>query len=300
MKIARTKNTVRNIIFGFIYRIINIILPFISRTVILYVMGTQYLGLSSLFTSILSFLSLTELGIGGAMVYSMYKPIAENDNKTICALLNLYKHLYSIVGSLVLGLGILIMPFLKVIVKEALPNGMNIYVLYFVYLINSVLSYWLFAYKNALLQAHQRDDINSKIASVITPLSYIVMLGILFLTRNYYAYVIWLPIFTIITNIIRSSYVNKHFPDLQPRGEITAELKQSIAKKVKALIGTKLNTVVLNAADNIVMSAFLGLTVIAIYGNYYYIMSSIIGFIGICYSAMTAGLGWHLCCRCSC
>lgn len=291
MKIARTKNTVRNIIFGFIYRIINIILPFISRTAILYIMGTQYLGLSSLFTSILSFLSLTELGIGGAMVYSMYKPIAQNDHKTICALLNLYKRLYGIIGSVVLGLGLLIMPFLKIIVKEALPNGMNIYVLYLVYLINAVLSYWLFAYKNALLQAHQRDDINSKIASVITPASYAVMLGVLFVTKNYYAYVIWLPIFTIITNFIRSSYVDKSFPDLKPVGEISAELKQSIAKKVKALIGTKLNTVVLNAADNIVMSAFLGLTVIAMYGNYYYIMSSIIGFLGICYSAMTAGLG---------
>ena len=291
MKIARTKNTVRNIVFGFIYRIINIILPFISRTVILYVMGTQYLGLSSLFTSILSFLSLTELGIGGAMVYSMYKPIAQNDHKSICGLLNLYKRLYGIIGSVVLGLGLLIMPFLKIIIKESLPDGMNIYVLYIIYLINAVLSYWLFAYKNALLQAHQRDDINSKIASVITPMSYAVMLGVLFLTKNYYAYVIWLPIFTIITNIIRSSYVDKNFPNLKPDGEISKEFKQLISKKVQALIGTKLNTVVLNAADNIVMSAFLGLTAIAMYGNYYYIMSSIIGFLGICYSAMTAGLG---------
>lgn len=291
MKIERTKNTVRNIVFGSIYRIINIILPFISRTVILYIMGTQYLGLSSLFTSILSFLSLTELGIGGAMIFSMYKPIAQNDCKTICGVLNLYKRLYGIIGSIVLGLGLLIMPFLKIIVKETLPDGMNIYVLYIVYLINSVLSYWLFAYKNALLQAHQRDDINSKIASIITPLSYAVMLVVLFLTKNYYAYVIWLPIFTIITNIVRSSYVDKNFPNLKPEGEISKELKKSIAKKVQALIGTKLNTVVLNAADNIVMSAFLGLTVIAMYGNYYYIMSSIIGFLGICYSAMTAGLG---------
>ena len=85
--------------------------------------------------------------------------------------------------------------------------------------------------------------------------------------------------------------MDKKFPDLKPEGEVSEELKQSITKKVKALIGTKLNTVVLHAADNIVMSAFLGLTVIAMYGNYYYIMSSIIGFLGICYSAMTAGLG---------
>jgi O-antigen/teichoic acid export membrane protein len=291
MKIARTKNTVRNIAFGTFLRIVNIVLPFVSRTVILYVLGAQYLGLSSLFGSVLSFLSLAELGVGGAMIYSMYKPIAENDTDTIRALLNLYKKIYRIIGTVILVLGLCLLPFLTKIIHGDIPEDTNIYVLYLIYLINAVLSYWLFAYKNALMQAYQRTDLDSKIALFITPVSYIVMLGCLFLTRNYYFYIIWLPIFTILTNILRCVVVNKQFPGLEPKGDVSKELKKSITKKVTALIGTKLNTVVLNAADNIVMSAFLGLTVIAIYGNYYYIMSSIIGFLGICYSAMTAGLG---------
>lgn len=291
MKIARTKNTVRNILTGSVSRIINIILPFFNRTVILYVMGTKYLGLSSLFTSILSFLSLSELGLGAAMVYSMYKPIARNDDETICALLNLYKRLYRIIGFVVLGLGMALMPFLRQLINDEIPPEINLHLLYFIYLFNSVLSYWLFAYKNALLQAHQRNDVNNVISAVIIPASYAVMLGALWLTKNYYAYVIWQPVFTIITNLIRSRYVDRHFPHLKLRGEISTELRRSITKKVAALIGTKLNTVVLNAADNLVMSAFLGLTVIAVYGNYYMIMSSIIGFLGIIYSAMTAGLG---------
>lgn len=291
MRIERTKNAVRNILFGTVNRVINIILPFISRTVILYVMGTKYLGLSSLFSSILSFLSLAELGVGGAMVYSMYRPIAQNDHKTICALLNLYRRLYRTIGLVVLTLGVALMPFLNILIKEQIPGDVNLYILYALYLINAVLSYWLFAYKNALLQAHQRTDVNSAIGSVIVPVSYLVMLGCLALTKNYYAYVLWMPVFTVITNLIRSAYVDRHYPQLRPQGEVSAELRASITKKVKALIGTKLNTVVLNAADNIVMSAFLGLTAIAMYGNYHYIMSAIIGFLGICYSAMTAGLG---------
>lgn len=291
MRIERTKNTVRNIMTGSVNRVINIILPFFTRTAILYIMGTKYLGLSSLFSSILSFLSLAELGIGGAMVYSMYKPIAENDNDTICALLNLYKRFYRVIGSVVLALGLMLMPFLRLLINDEIPPEINLYLLYFIYLFNAVLSYWLFAYKNALLQAYQRNDLNNNIASVITPASYAVMLGALFLTKNYYAYVIWLPIFTVITNLIRARCVDKHFPELKPRGDVSPELRASITKKVKALIGTKLNTVVLNAADNLVMSAFLGLTAIAIYGNYHYIMSSITGFLGIIYSAMTAGLG---------
>lgn len=291
MRIERTKNTVRNIGAGVINRVINIILPFFTRTALLYIMGTKYLGLSSLFTSILSFLSLTELGIGGAMVYSMYRPIAENDDDTICALLNLYRKLYRIIGTVILCLGLSIMPFLDRLIKDEVPADINLYVLYFIYLLNAVLSYWLFAYKNALLQAHQRNDINSNIASIIVPASYAVMLGALFITRNYYAYVIWLPIFTVITNLIRSAYVDRHYPNLKPKGDISKELKTSITKKVAALIGTKLNTVVLHAADNLVMSAFLGLTMIAMYGNYNYIRTSVVGFVDIAYSAMTAGLG---------
>ena len=291
MKINRTKNAIRNIIFGSMYRILNIFLPFFSRTAILFVLGTEYLGLSSLFGSILSFLSLAELGVGGAMVYSMYRPIAENDTDTICGLLNLYRRFYRIIGTVILVLGLSLMPFLRQLIHGEVPNDINLYFLYFLYLFNAVLSYWLFAYKSAVLQSHQRNDVENKIGMVIVPISYVVMLGTMFITRNYYGYVIWMPVFTIITNIVRAIYVDKKFPALKPHGEVNKELKKSIIKKVSALIGTKLNTVVLHSADNLVMSAFLGLTTIAMYGNYYYIMSSITGFLGICYSAMTAGLG---------
>lgn len=291
MKIERTKNTVRNVVFGFGLKVVNIILPFISRTVILYVLGSQYLGLNSLFHSILSFLSLAELGVAAALIYTMYKPIAENDTEMIKALLNLYKKLYRIIGTVILVAGAMLMPFLDSLVHGDVPGDINIYVLYLLYLINTVLSYWLFSYKSAVLYAYQRNDIESKIGFLITPISYIVMLGCLLITKNYYWYIVWQPVFTVLTNIIRLIIVNKHFPDLKPEGEVSKETKKSITKKVVALLGAKLNTVVLNAADNIVMSAFLGLTVIAIYGNYYYIMSSIITFLAIVYSSMTAGLG---------
>lgn len=291
MKIERTKNMVRSTVFGFASKIISIVLPFVSRTVILYVLGEQYLGLSSLFTSILSFLSLAELGMGAAMVYSMYKPIAQNDNSTICALLNMYRRFYRLIGCIITLLGLAVLPLLNVLIKEDVPADINIYLLYLIYLLNTVLSYFLFAYKLSVLQAYQRNDIESKISMVVTPLSYIVMLTMLLITKNYYAYIVWTPVFTIITNLIRLVYVNRNYPQLKPNGEVSPELKKSITKKVGALIGTKLNTVVINAADNIVIAAFFGITTIAMYGNYYYILSAVVGFLGICYGAMTAGLG---------
>ncbi len=291
MKIERTKNTVKNIGFGVVSRIVGMILPFASRTVILYVLGAKYLGLSSLFSSILSFLALSELGIGAAMVYSMYKPIAENDNDTICALLNLYKKLYRMIGTVIMALGLGLLPFLKVIIPDELPEGVNLYVLYIIYLLNTVLSYWLFAYKNAVIQAYHKSYLTTIVGTMIPIASYAVMLPCLILTKNYYAYVIWLPVFTVLQNVLTALIVNKNFPDIRPRGSVDKELKISIAKKVSALIGTKLNTVVLSAADNIVMSVFLGLTVIAMYGNYYAVFTMVTGFLGIAYGSMTAGIG---------
>ena len=130
MKIERTKNAGRNIFFGTILNLYNIIMPFAMRTVMIYAMGVQYLGLSSLFSSILHVLNLTELGVGSAMVYSMYKPIAEDDSDTICALMKLYRLYYRVIGLVIATVGIAITPFIPTLVKSDLPAGLNIYVLY--------------------------------------------------------------------------------------------------------------------------------------------------------------------------
>ena len=163
MRIERTKNATRNIVFGVILRIYQIVVPFIMRTAMIYYLGVQYLGLNSLFASVLSVLTLAELGVGSAMVFSMYKPIAEDDTKTICALMQLYKVYYRIIGLIIAIIGLVITPFIPHLIHSDLPEGLNIYVLYMLHLASTVLSYWLFAYKNCLLRAHQRNDITNNI-----------------------------------------------------------------------------------------------------------------------------------------
>jgi len=117
MKIERTKNATRNIVFGVILKAYQIIVPFIMRTAMIYFMGVQYLGLNSLFTSILQVLNLAELGVGSAMVYSMYKPIAEDDEITICALLRLYKRYYFLIGLVIAVVGTAVTPFVSSRIK---------------------------------------------------------------------------------------------------------------------------------------------------------------------------------------
>lgn len=291
MRLAKTKNAVRNIFFGAVFKIITLLGPFIIRTMILWIMGSEYIGLNSLFTSILSFLSLAELGVGSALVYSMYKPIAEDDQDMICALLNLYRKMYRIIGMIILGVGLLLLPFLNKLVKGEAPADVNLYILYLIYLFNTVISYVMFAYKQSLLTAFQRSDIISKRSAVIQLLMYIFQIGALYIFRNYYWYIIWLPVFTIVTNLANAIIVDKMFPQYKCRGKVSKEQSQQILKKILALFGTKANSIVMHAADSIVISAFLGLVIVGQYGNYYYIMSALIGIMTIVYESLTAGLG---------
>ena len=135
MRIQRTRNATRNIFWGILFRIVATFCPFIMRTVLLYVLGAEYLGLNSLFTSLLSFLSLAELGIGNAMIYAMYKPVAQDDDETICALLKLYKKLYRIIGLIILAIGLCILPFVEKMVHGSYPADINPYSLFLLYLL---------------------------------------------------------------------------------------------------------------------------------------------------------------------
>ena len=172
----KLKNTKRNIIYGSINKIIMLLCPFIIRSIIIKNLGMDYVGLGSLFTSILQVLSLAELGFGSAIVYSMYKPIAEDDADRICALMRLYRTYYRLIGLFIGTVGLCLTPFIPKLIKGSIPTGLNIYVLYLMNLGVTVLSYWLFAYRNCLFSAHQRIDVTSKIAIITDTIKYVCQL----------------------------------------------------------------------------------------------------------------------------
>lgn len=290
MKIERTRNATRNIIYGTIAKIYQLLVPFAVRTAMIYVLGAEYLGLGSLFTSILSVLNLTELGVGSAMVFSMYRPIAEDDASRICALMSLYRKYYRIIGSVILVVGIAITPLIPKLVKGDVPDGISLIVLYWLNLGVTVLTYFLFAYKNSLLSAHQRLDVGNKISMIITTLQYALQIGAIFL-KNYYLYVIVALLTTALNNIVTAVIVDKMYPKYKPVGKLDKKEIKIINRRIRDLFTSKIGGVVVDSADSIVISAFLGLTVLAMYNNYFYIMSSIFGFIGILFSSCTAGIG---------
>ncbi len=291
MKIERTKNATRNIIYGIILKVYQILIPFIMRTLMIYFMGVKYLGLNSLFTSILQVLNLAELGVGSAMVFNMYKPIVDDDTKTICALLNLYKNYYRIIGAVIAGAGIILLPFVPKLINGSVPEDINIYILYLMNLALTVISYWLYAYKTSILQAFQRTDIISKITFLINTLQYILQIIIVIVAKNYYLFVIVALFSQALNNIVTAVVVNRIYPQYRAEGKLENNMITDINRCIKDLFTSKLGTVIINSADSIVISAFLGLSMLAIYQNYFFILNAIIGFVTIIFTSCTAGIG---------
>lgn len=291
MKIERTKNATRNIIFGIILKAYQILVPFLMRTAMIYLLGIQYLGLNSLFTSVLQVLNLAELGVGSAMVFSMYKPIAENDEITICALMKLYKIYYRVIGLIIAVVGGFLTPFIPKLITGEVPNDINIYILYLLNLGSTVLSYWLFAYKNSILQAHQRMDVISKVTLITNTFQYLVQILVLVLFKNYYLFVIVMLVAQALTNIVTALCADKLYPQFKPIGQIDSMEVHKINNRIKDLFTSKIGSVIYDSADTIVISAFLGLTMLAVYQNYFYILSAITAFISVIFQACTAGIG---------
>lgn len=288
---GRTKKSIRNMAFGMIYKFVSLLFPFAIRTILIYKLGSEYLGLNSLFNSILNVLSLSELGFGSAIVYSMYKPIAEKNKKSINALMNLYRKVYHLIGIIITVVGIILIPFLPYLIKGNIPADINLYLLYLIYLSNTSISYFMFSYKEALFNANQRSDIVNFIKTIINVLMYIVQIIVLLLGGNYYLYIIFLPISTLIINIVQNYYSNKKFPEVKCEGEVSKQTIAEIKKHVFALVGHRIGGTVLYTFDNIVISAFLGLNMVAIYGNYYLILSAIMTTMTAVYNSFTSVIG---------
>lgn len=291
MIIERTKNATRNIVIGFLFRFYTIIMQFVMRTVVLYFLGIEFLGLNGLFASIIQVLSLAELGVSAAMVYSMYEPIAKDDDETICALLNLYKKLYRIIGSVILVVGLVIIPVLPHLIAADLPSDVNLYTIYLLNLGTTVLTYWLFSYKASLFQAFQRNDIQSRIAFATNTIQYILQLYALITLRSYYLYLTAKLFCQILTNLSYGYISKKKYAKYSPKGKLPPKMQKQITGQIKDLFTAKLGNVLANSMDTLVVSSVLGLSLLAIYQNYYFVITSVVGFMVIVYQGCTAGIG---------
>lgn len=290
-EISRTRNSVRNSFWGIMAKLISMIFPFFFRAIIIRKIGAEYVGLNGLFAAILKVLNMTELGFGSSIVFMMYKPISQNNTTEVRQLMNLMKSIYRVVGLVILVIGCSIFPFLNVLAKNDTGADVNIYILYSMYLSHVVLSYFMFAYRSAIFTATQRSDILSKIALGCELVMYLMQAIVLMTTRNYYLYILVYAVMIIPQNLMYYFLSKRIFPEYYCEGKPTPKQIATLKGKVMPLLGHRIGGVVIVSIDDIIISTFLGITVLTKYDNYYYIFHSIVGLLTVLRNGIMASIG---------
>ena len=268
-KRSRTTYSMMNMGVGFAGYFLNTIMGFVCRMVFVRCLPAEYLGINGLFGNILSMLSLAELGIGTAIVFALYKPIAENDEEKIASLMKFYGVAYRFIGIVVIIAGLALLPFLSFIIGDTPQIKENIYIIYVIYLFNTALTYF-FSYRASLLVAAQRNYVQLGISYLVTTIQSILQIGALLLFKEYMAYLLIQTAGTFAFNIIISRKAVHDYPyiikkDISP---LPREEKKSLFKNVKALTVSKVSELLVYGTDNIIITYFQGLVTVGAASNY--------------------------------
>lgn len=290
---SRTEYSLINIFTGIVGYIVNTLLGFVCRIVFVRMLSADYLGINGLFSNILTMFSLAELGISSAIIYALYKPIAEKNEKRIASLMKFYQTAYRIIGSTVAVAGLLMLPFLRFIINTPPAIKENIYLIYLLYLSNSVISYF-FSYRASLLTAMQRNYVVVGYSYIITIVQSILQMTFLILTHEYLVYLLIQIVGSITYNIWISWKAGKDYPyikDTKSITPLTKSEKKFLLKDVKALAIYKITGVLVNNTDNIVVTYFNGLVSVGLTSNYQLFSTTLNTLVQQTFNALTGSVG---------
>ena len=288
---TRTKNSLLNIKVSMAGQAVGLIISFVARIFFIRFLGVNYLGINGLFTNILTMLSLVELGIGPAIIFSLYKPLADKDTPKIQALMQLYKKAYNIIGVLVAVLGTAITPFLHLFIKE-MPDVPNISLIFVLFVINSSISYF-YAFKRNLIIADQHRYIATVYRYIFFTGLNAMQILFLFLTKNFIVFLVLQIVFTLIENIAVSRKADAMYPFLREKGrfKLDPDTVQQIKKNTGAMVLLKAGSIMVTSMDNILISAKVGILWVGLYSNYQLIMTALNTVVGQFFTSITASIG---------
>lgn len=295
-KASRTKNSIFNIGASIGGQLLSIILNFTVRTVFINTLGKEYLGLNGLFSSILTMLSLTELGFGTAISFKLYKPLADGDDKRVRVLMKFYKKAYRVVGATIFTIGICLIPTLPFIIKDynsLTALGVNATLIFMLHILRSTSSYLFFAYRSAIMRANQKKYILDLVGYVITLLTSVVKIIVLVIWKDFVLYTATVIVFNILQNLINAIIAKRYYPQFFSEEEenISKEEVKDLLKDCGALFIYKVNGVVLKASGNAIISIFLGLASVGLYSNYFLIFTTTKNLLNKIYSGIQASVG---------
>lgn len=274
---------------GFIVKMTTVILTFIGRRIFLQIFTIEYLGITGLFGGILTVLSLADLGIETAMIYSYYKPLAEGDDLKLAALTRFYRKAYNRIAAVVAVLGLAVLPFLRLIVntEQDIPY-LEVY--YLITLVNSVSTY-LFVYKATVIRADQRGYRITRITIWMSVLRLGLQIAVMYATRNYMAYCAVSILATMLYNLTINYVADREYPQIKLKAELDPEEKRSIFQNIKAVFIYRIATVAIDNTDNILISTIVSTAILGVYGNYSVTIVNLNMVAGIIFSSLTPSIG---------
>lgn len=290
---GRVKSAARNIAFGYAGNITTQLLGFVLRTIFIEHLGDTLNGVNDLYTGILSVLSMAELGVGTALNFSLYGPVARKDFEKIKSYMLLYKKAYRIIGLAIGVIGLAISPFLPYLVKQ--PEGVGVRDLtlyYFIFLFNTVSSYFV-AYKYSLVNAEQNNYIQTNIITITKMVTVSLQIVIIIFTGNFYLYLLTAAFVELMQKIFVSRYLNRRYPYLSDKDvkSLSKEETGEIVNKTKALVFHKVGDVARLQTDSMIISAFINVTLVGYVGNYNMILTSVANFVNIIFNSVLSGFG---------
>lgn len=292
VKKTRTEYSILNIATGLGGYAVNTLLGLICRMVFTRTLSEEYLGISGLFTNILSMLSLAELGIGSAIVYALYKPLAEDNKEKVASLVQFYGRCYRVIGIIVAAAGISLMPFLGLIVREQPPIKESLNLIYIIYLFNTASTYF-FSYRSSLIAAAQQNYVVTGVNYLITIAQSILQMVWLLATHEYLGYLIIQTIGTLFYNVTISCVAKQKFPYIASKNikPLDGKEKHSLIKNVRALVIWKLSGLLVNSTDNIIITYFSGLSAVGLSSNYTLLSGTLNSLLNQLFNSITASVG---------
>ena len=280
----------KNIKYSAINYVVINLLKFLVRMVFIRTLSIEYLGVNGLFTNVLAMLSLAELGIGPAIVYSLYKPLAYSDKNTVKAIMHLFKKVYIAIGGVILFLGLLLYPWLDSFIKDG-QTVPDVHYFYLVFLLNTVVSY-LWTYKRSLLIADQKQYLVNIYQAAVQFIVAILQIIFLIIFENYWCFIILMLFGTVLENFSVARKADKEYPYLKESADkLNDNIRRQIVKNTKAMICHKIGTMVVFSSSNLVLSKFAGLAAVGLYSNYYMVIAALNNFAGKFFEAITASVG---------
>ena len=287
----RLYQSIKNAVGGLFLQLTVVILGLVSQALFIRYLGIQYAGISGTLNNVISMLSLAELGVGTAMTYSLYKPLAQKNIEKVKSLMRLYKRVYQIIGLVIGCIGLLMMPFVPYWFK-GITIDINLYLVFGLYLTNTVISYF-YTYKRSILYANQTNYLNNIVTVIFTFLLHGLQIGSMIIFKNYYLYLLIRIVVMMSENVFISYMANKQHPYLKDKfvEPLEVEEKKIIISNIKALFFHKVGGVVVLGTDNLIVSSLIGVTTAGIFGTYQLVTRYLLGFGATIISSATASFG---------